>query len=542
MSAPSPAAVPRPVVLAILDGVGWGRRDDTDAVAMARTPNLDRLFATAPHVLLRAHGRAVGLPSDADMGNSEVGHNAMGAGRIIDQGATLVDEALRTGACFEGAAWRDLVTATRAGGTLHLVGLVSDGNVHSHVDHLRALVDRAAKDGVTRIRIHALTDGRDVSARSALTWITPLEAWLASIQGADACIASGGGRMQITMDRYDADWDMVKRGWDCHVHGVGLPFASATEAITALYASDPKVNDQWLPAFVVTRGGAPVGAISDGDAVVLFNFRGDRAIEFSRCMELDAPIDLTGPNGRPAPRTTFAGMMQYDGDLGLPARFLVSPPHIDHTVGQILVAAGKRTYAVSETQKFGHVTYFYNGNRSGRLDPALETYVEIPSDRVPFEQAPDMKAREITAAAVEALTGGIYDVVRLNLANGDMVGHSGDFAATVRAMETVDACVGVLDAAVRAAGGVMIVTADHGNADEMVELDKHGAPVLQDGKRKVRTSHSLNPVPCILVDATGTWVLDAASDAGIANLGATVLELCGVAAPADYLPSIVRRA
>ena len=540
MSAPSPAALPRPVVLAILDGVGWGRRDDTDAVAMARTPNLDRLLATAPHALLRAHGRAVGLPSDADMGNSEVGHNAMGAGRIIDQGATLVDEAIRTGACFEGAAWHDLLVAARAGGTLHLVGLVSDGNVHSHVAHLRALVERAVQDGVARIRIHALTDGRDVSERSALTWITPMEAWLATLP--DACIASGGGRMQITMDRYDADWDMVKRGWDCHVHGVGLPFASATEAITALYAAAPKVNDQWLPAFVVTRDGAPVGRIAEGDAVVLFNFRGDRAIEFSRCMELSAPIDLTGPDGRPAPRTTFAGMMQYDGDLALPARFLVPPPRIDHTVGQILAAAGKRTYAISETQKFGHVTYFYNGNRSGYIAPSLETYVEVPSDRVPFEQAPDMKAREITAAAVQAISGGAYDVVRLNLANGDMVGHSGDFAATVRAMETVDACVGDLDAAVRAAGGVMIVTADHGNADEMVELDKKGAPLLQDGRRKPRTSHSLNPVPCILVDATGTWILDAASDAGIANLGATVLTLCGVTPPADYLPAIVRRA
>ncbi len=540
MSAPSPAALPRPVVLAILDGVGWGRRDDTDAVAMARTPNLDRLLATAPHALLRAHGRAVGLPSDADMGNSEVGHNAMGAGRVIDQGATLVDEALRTGACFEGAAWHDLLAATRAGGTLHFVGLVSDGNVHSHVAHLRALVERAVRDGVGRIRVHALTDGRDVSERSALTWITPLEAWLATLP--DACIASGGGRMQITMDRYDADWDMVKRGWDCHVHGVGLPFASATDAITALYAADPKVNDQWLPAFVVTREGAPVGRIADGDAVVFFNFRGDRAIEFSRCMELSAPIDLSGPDGRPAPRTTFAGMMQYDGDLGLPARFLVPPPRIDHTVGQALAAAGKRTYAISETQKFGHVTYFYNGNRSGYVDPALETYVEIPSDRVPFEQAPDMKAREITAAAVLAISGGAYDMVRLNLANGDMVGHSGDFAATVRAMETVDACVGELEAAVRAAGGVMIVTADHGNADEMVELDKKGAPLLQDGRRKPRTSHSLNPVPCILVDASGTWTLAAPPDAGIANLGATVLELCGVAAPAAYLPSIVRRA
>ncbi len=538
-----------PVVLAILDGVGWGRRDDTDAVAMARMPNLDRLLATCPHGLLRAHGRAVGLPSDADMGNSEVGHNAMGAGRVVDQGAKLVEDALASGAIWERDAWCEIVTAAR-GGTLHLIGLVSDGNVHSHVAHLRALVVRAHDEGVARIRVHALTDGRDVSERSALSWVTPLERDLATLP--DARIASGGGRMLLTMDRYEADWDMVKRGWDAHVHGVGRPFRSATAAIEALYGEDPKVNDQWLPGFVVVgEDGAPVGRVESGDAVVFFNFRGDRAIEISRCFEHAAgragvapPIDLTGPEGRPAPRTTFAGMMQYDGDLGLPARFLVPPPAIDRVVAEYLAAAGVRTFAISETQKFGHVTYFFNGNRSGHVDPARETFVEVPSDRVPFEQAPAMKAREITEQACRALRSGQHDHVRLNLANGDMVGHSGDFAATVTAMEVVDACLGELEACVRAVGGVMIVTADHGNADEMVELDKKGAPVLEGGARKPRTSHSLNPVPVILVDASGQWRLQVPPDgtAGIANLGATVLNLCGVATPEGYLPSLVERA
>jgi 2,3-bisphosphoglycerate-independent phosphoglycerate mutase len=535
-----------PVVLAILDGVGWGRRDDTDAVATARTPNLDRLLADRPHTLLKAHGTAVGLPTDADMGNSEVGHNAMGAGRIVDQGAKLVDDAIASGAIWERDAWRAIVEAARDR-TLHLIGLVSDGNVHSHAAHLDALVRRAHDEGVGRIRVHVLTDGRDVSERSALTWVTPLETTLAALP--DACVASGGGRMHITMDRYEADWDMVKRGWDCHVHGTGRPFPSAGDAIRALYAEDSRVNDQWLPAFVITDSeGRPRGRIVDGDAVVLFNFRGDRAIEISRCFEAAAstgatlPIPLEGPDGRPAPRTTYAGMMQYDGDLGVPARFLVPPPAIDRTVAEYLAAAGRRTYAVSETQKYGHVTYFFNGNRSGAVDPVLETYAEVPSDRVPFEQAPEMKAREITALACEAIRSGRYDHVRLNLANGDMVGHSGDFAATVRAMETVDACVGELDACVRAVGGVMIVTADHGNADEMVELDKKGQPVLVEGRRKPRTSHSLNPVPAILVDASGQWDLRAIEGAGIANLGATVLNLCGVATPEGYLPALVERA
>ena len=537
-----------PVVLAILDGIGWGRRDDTDAVAIAHTPNLDRLLATCPHTLLRAHGTAVGLPTDADMGNSEVGHNAMGAGRIVDQGAKLVDDAIATGALWERPAWREVVAAAK-GGTLHLLGLVSDGNVHSHVAHLHALVRRAHAEGVGRIRVHALTDGRDVSERSALTWILPLEEALAALP--DARIASGGGRMHVTMDRYEADWDMVKRGWDCHVHGVGRRFASAGEAIRTLYDEDRRVNDQWLPAFVVSGAdGTPAGRVEEGDAVVLFNFRGDRAIEISRCFEAAAdprgrtplPISLDGPDGRPAPRTTYAGMMQYDGDLGVPARFLVPPPAIDRTVAEYLAAAGLRTYAVSETQKYGHVTYFFNGNRSGAVDAALETYDEVPSDRVPFEQAPEMKAHEITERACDALRTGRFDHVRLNLANGDMVGHSGDFAATVRAVETVDACVGALEACVRAAGGVLIVTADHGNADEMFELDKKGQPLLVDGHRKPRTSHSLNPVPAILVDASGQWRLRPVEDAGIANLGATLLNLCGVATPEGYLPAIVERA
>jgi 2,3-bisphosphoglycerate-independent phosphoglycerate mutase len=537
-----------PVVLAILDGVGWGRRDDTDAVATARTPHLDRLLATCPHAFLRAHGRAVGLPSDADMGNSEVGHNAIGAGRVVDQGAKLVDEAISTGAIWERPAWKEILSATRSGGTLHLLGLLSDGNVHSNVTHLHALLERARAEGVARVRVHALTDGRDVSERSALTWVRPLEALLAGFP--DARVASGGGRMRLTMDRYEADWPMVKRGWDAHVHGVGRPFASATAASEALYAEDPSVNDQWLPAFVVVDPtSAPVGTIRDGDAVVLFNFRGDRALEISRCFEHAAgsssappPIELAGPSGEPAPKVTFAGIMQYDGDLRIPARFLVPPPSIDRTVAEYLAAAGCRTFAVSETQKFGHVTYFFNGNRSGYVDAKLETWREVPSDSVPFEQAPDMKAREITALACEAAASGRYDHIRLNLANGDMVGHSGDFAATVRAMETVDSCVGQLEACVRAAGGVLIVTADHGNADEMYELDKHGKPLVVDGHRKPRTSHSLNPVPAILLDSSGQWTVEAPPEAGIANLGATLLNLAGIATPEGYLPSIVRRA
>jgi len=529
------------VILCILDGVGLGRPDGGNAWHVAATPALDRLLARHPWCALAAHGRAVGLPSDKDMGNSEVGHNAIGGGRIFDQGASLVNQAIASGGAFEGEVWPWLTQ----GGALHLLGLVSDGNVHSHVDHLRALIARAAADGVARLRLHALTDGRAVDARSALTWIGPLEAELAAHRaaGRDYRIASGGGRMLITMDRYEADWAMVKRGWDCHVHGAGRPFTSAGEAARALYAEDPAVNDQWLPAFVIVGAdGAPVGRVEDGDGVLFFNFRGDRALEISRCFEgREVPIDRAR-GGRAPPRVRYAGMMQYDGDLLLPERFLVAPPAIDRTVGEHLAANGRRTFAISETQKFGHVTYFFNGNRSGYLDEALERYQEIPSDVVPFERAPAMKAHAITDAAIEAIAGGDFDHIRLNIANGDMVGHTGDFAATVAAMEVVDACVDRLVAAAAGSGAVLLVTADHGNADQMFELGgaTGGYKAGPDGQRVLRTAHTLNPVPFVLVDPAGAWALDAPAGAGLGNIGATVLTLCGLTPPEDYLPSLVR--
>ena len=526
-----------PFVLCILDGVGWGRRDGSDAVFLADTPALDTLMARHPWRLLKAHGRAVGLPSDADMGNSEVGHNAMGAGRVVEQGASLVERAIATGAIFESAAWAEVM----GGRTLHLLGLLSDGGVHSHVNHLRALVARAVADGHRRIRVHALTDGRDVSGRSALQWVTPLEGEFAGYRaaGADVCFASGGGRMAITMDRYEADWAMVARGWACHVRGEGRPFASATAAITTLYAEAPDKDDQWIAPFVIVDTGAPVGPIRDGDSVVFFNFRGDRAIEISRAF--DEGDAFPGFDRGARPRVTFAGMMQYDGDLQIPRRFLVAPPAIDNTVGEQLVAAGLRTYAVSETQKFGHVTYFFNGNRSGRFSDTLESWAEVESDRVPFNELPEMKAVAVTDLACSRLRAGGVDHVRLNLANGDMVGHTGNLAATVKAVECVDRCVGRLAEACAEVGAILLVTADHGNADQMFELDKRGAPILEGGWPKPLTSHSLNPVPFVLVDPTGRWALADLPDAGIANIGATLLVLAGLTPPSDYLPPLVTR-
>lgn len=531
------AAPAGPVVLCILDGVGLGRRDDGNAVFVAKTPNLDRLLQGQMSRTLRAHGSAVGLPSEQDMGNSEVGHNAMGAGFVVDQGASLVQSAIATGSAFSSETWSRLVQ----GRCFHLIGLLSDGNVHSHVKHLHALIARAHADGVEQLRVHILTDGRDVSSRSALDFLKPLEALLAELStgGRLFCIASGGGRMHITMDRYEADWSMVERGWACHVRGEGERFSSASQAVQSFYDRDASLNDQYLPAFVIAgKDGEPVGLIQDGDTVLFTNFRGDRAIEISRAFE-GRPV---GFERGEIPDVYYAGMMQYDGDEKLPRDFLIAPPAIDRSLSHYLLSENQRIFATSETQKFGHVTYFFNGNRSGRIDETLERYQEIPSDVLPFETAPDMKAREITQAACEAIVSNQYDHIRLNLANGDMVGHTGDFLATVRAVEVVDACVGHLEKATIQAGGCLIVTADHGNAEEMFQLDRKAGvyKINAQGNREISTSHSINPVPFVLVDPAKRWSLLSAPDAGIASIGSTLIHLAGFDPPSEMLPSLVQ--
>ncbi len=537
-----------PVVLAIMDGVGIGKHTDGDAVRSACKPHLNWLKANALACQLKAHGKAVGLPSDGDMGNSEVGHNAIGCGRVFDQGAMLVNTAIASGAMFRGEVWTKLVRYCREhNGTLHFIGLFSDGNVHSHLDHLKAMLVQAKKDGVRKVRIHALLDGRDVGETSALEYVDPFEKFLAELnadKSVDYCIASGGGRMAITMDRYNANWTMVKRGWDTHVRGIGPQFKTAREAIEAHRQAKLGISDQDLPPFVIVRDGKPVGPIVDGDSVIYFNFRGDRAIEISRAFEDDAFDKF---DRAPRPRIEYAGMMQYDGDLKIPKQYLVIPPTIDRTMGELLGKAGIRQLAISETQKFGHVTYFFNGNRSGKFNEQLEEYVEIPSDCLPFEQRPWMKAAEITDYVVGAIRDNKFPFIRLNYPNGDMVGHTGVYQATQIGVETVDLCLGRLIEAVKAAGGILVVSADHGNADDMFEHDAITGKVKNDpvtGKPKAKTSHSLNPVPCFVFDAAGTAGLTlsaaaAAASLGISSLAATCLVLLGFVPPPDYDASIV---
>ena len=539
-----------PVVIAIMDGVGVGPKDGGDAVALAHTPHLDALWAHEPTRTLRAHGRAVGLPSDDDMGNSEVGHNALGAGRVVRQGAGLVNDAIATGTLFAGDCWRwllePLLGSNVPSATLHLCGLLSDGNVHAHIDHVLALVAGAAADGVTRLRVHALADGRDVADPSFERYLERLDDALARQRaaGRDYALASGGGRMVVTMDRYEADWSIVERGWRAHVEGDAEPFADWRSALASLRDRATGKSDQSLDAFVIADRDGPIGPVHDGDSFVFWNFRGDRAIELTRAFEEGA--SFRGFTRKHRPNVRFAGMMQYDGDLQLPKRFLVAPPTIDRTMGEHAVASGLRTLAVSETQKFGHVTYFWNGNRSGLLDDSLERYVEIPSDRVSFDQKPAMQARQITDVVLAALADSAGpDIVRLNWPNGDMVGHTGNLAATIVAMEAVDAEVGRLVTAVRARGGVLLLTADHGNADDMWMRKGNGTAMLKaDGTPQPRTSHTLAPVPCTIVDARPgprRWVLrDDLADAGLANVAATALELLGRRPPAQMEPSLLR--
>ncbi|MEM7275384.1 MAG: 2,3-bisphosphoglycerate-independent phosphoglycerate mutase [Actinomycetota bacterium] len=530
---------PGPVLVIVADGVGVAPADPSNAVTEAYTPTLDRLAAGPLYTELAAHGEAVGLPSDDDMGNSEVGHNALGAGRIFDQGAKLVNAAMADGSLFQSPVWTGAIDRALAGGTLHLLGLHSDGNVHAHTDHLYRLLRAAADAGVTRVRVHILLDGRDVPARSAPSYIEATEAVLAElneVDGRDYRIASGGGRMTITMDRYEADWEMVRRGYACHTHGVGRPFATAAEAVATMYA-ESDAGDQYLDPFVIVDdAGAPVGTMADGDAVILFNFRGDRAIEISRAYEDPdfTPFDRRSEDGRDHPDVSFAGMLQYDGDTQVPTHYLVDPPSIDRTMGEFLVAAGEHSFAVSETQKFGHVTFFWNGNRSGYLDESLETYVEIPSDNIEFNKTPGMKAREITAETIRLLRTGRYRFGRINFPNGDMVGHTGDLQATIEAMEVVEECVARLMTVIDELDGVLIYTADHGNADIMY--------TESDGVRSPKTSHTLSPVPFAIHDPgyRDDYVLDPPPDAGLSHIAATALNLLGYEAPPDYQPSLLR--
>ncbi|KAJ8647853.1 hypothetical protein MRB53_000876 [Persea americana] len=531
--------------LVVLDGWGEANPDKFNCIHVAETPTMDSLKKGAPEKwrLVRAHGTAVGLPSEDDMGNSEVGHNALGAGRIFAQGAKLVDYALASGKIFEGEGFKYIKESFDTG-TLHLIGLLSDGGVHSRLDQLLLLQKGASEQGAKRIRVHILTDGRDVLDGSSVGFVETLENELAKLQekGVDAQIASGGGRMYVTMDRYENDWGVVKRGWDAQVLGEApYKFRSGLEAVKKL-REETGANDQYLPPFVIVdENGKPVGPIVDGDAVVTINFRADRMVMIAKALEYE---NFDKFDRVRFPKIRYAGMLQYDGELMLPSRYLVSPPEIERTSGEYLVHNGVRTFACSETVKFGHVTFFWNGNRSGCFNPEMEEYVEIPSDSgITFNVQPKMKALEIAEKARDAILSRKFHQVRVNLPNSDMVGHTGDIEATVVACKAADEAVKMILDAIEHVGGIYVVTADHGNAEDMVKRNKKGEPLLdRNGDIQILTSHTLQPVPVAIGGpglAPGVRFRKDVPNGGLANVAATVMNLHGFEAPSDYEPTLI---
>ena len=507
------------VVLIVMDGVGFSTSHIGDAVTAANTPVLDELLKTCPNTRLKAHGTAVGLPSDDDMGNSEVGHNALGCGQIYSQGAKLVNESIENGKMFASDSWKEALANVKSkNSVLHFLGLLSDGNVHSNISHLICMIKKAKEEGVKVVRVHILLDGRDVPATSALIYVKQLEDFIAELNDADfnCCIASGGGRMKVTMDRYQADWGMVELGWKTHVKGEGRQFANATEAIET-YRKELEVIDQDLPAFVIAKDGKPVGTVSEDDSVIFFNFRGDRALEISMAFDYEEfPYFDRGPKLN----CFYTGMLEYDGDLHIPRHYLVNPPEIKNTLSELLVSAGLSQYAVSETQKYGHVTYFWNGNRSSKFSETLETFKEIPSDKVSFDERPWMKSAEITDDVIEAIKSEKYDFIRCNFPNGDMVGHTGNFDATIMGVESVDLGLARIIKVCDEYNVTLLITADHGNADEMLEKNKKG-------ELQVRTAHSLNPVPFIIYDKKNSFTIKE-GNYGLANVAPTVASILGL--------------
>jgi 2,3-bisphosphoglycerate-independent phosphoglycerate mutase len=519
-----------------------------NAVNAAYTPNLDRLVSGSLFRTLKAHGTSVGLPSDEDMGNSEVGHNALGAGRVFAQGAKLVNSAIQSGEIFKGLAWEQVVGRAELKNkenTLHLCGLLSDGNVHSHIDHLFALIKGAKSESVKKVRLHVLLDGRDVGPLTATDYIEKLESFLNKVNtnDFDCRVASGGGRTFVTMDRYESDWRIVERGYQTHILGEGRAFSSLFHAVETL-RKEKNYYDQDLPPFVIHENNKPLGTVEENDGFIFFNFRGDRAIEISRA--------LTEQNFKAFPRKRFpkiyyAGMMQYDGDLKLPELFLVTPPAIDMTMSELLSNSSVKQFACSETQKFGHVTYFWNGNRSGKFNAEIENYVEIPSDLVPFQERPWMKSAEIADETIKQMYANSFEIGRINFANGDMVGHSGDFAATLLSVAAVDLALGRIMKAAHETNTILIVVADHGNADEMFELDKKTKKVIIDnqGLPKLKTSHTLAPVPFAIYNSEivekNIKLKENLPNAGLANVASTILELAGFEAPDFYDSSLIER-
>ncbi len=537
----------KPTLLIVMDGWGIGSGGPEDAVARAETPVFDRLWADCAHTTLMTHGPYVGLPAAKDLGGSEVGHLTMGAGQILDQGPTRINKAIADGSFYESEALQQVVSCCRKGGTLHLLGLLSDGNIHSHINHFIALADFAFEKGIRRLRLHALLDGRDVGIQTAEKYVARIEeafAYINAQEGFSYALASGGGREQVIMDR-DHNWCKVEEGWNAMVYGESPNrFRSVPDAIQHFREENPGIVDQDIPGFVIVDGDdKPVGMVEDGDAVVMVNFRGDRAIEITEafCLDRFDGFDRGGENGR-GPGVTYAGMMVYDEDRNLPELQLMGPTKVARPFGKRILELGIRQFRLTETQKYPHVTFFFNGGYRGPLDASMEDYILIPSDKnVTFSDRPQMKAGEIADKAVELIESGEYGFGLINFANADMVGHCGHMEPAVAAIEAVDRAVGRIIEALEKVGGNALITADHGNAEEM--------QVAAVGGHEPSTKHSVNPVPCILFDPAydGSYCLREAEDSadvqhipGLSHVAATLFEMMDRIPPEELQPSLIK--
>ena len=529
-----------PILLVILDGVGLRQDRYGNAVLQAHTEFIDQLFEKYPWVSLEASGEAVGILK-GQMGNSEVGHNALGAGQIIKQGIAKIEDDFQTGTIWQSAAWRGAIANVKEhSSTLHFSGIFSDGGVHSSLSQLLKMLEQAQKEGIERVRIHLVLDGRDVPPQSADQYIKILEdkiQYLKTISDfpLDYRIASGGGRMVFIADRYESDWSIVKKGWDALVYGkADHYFIDAMQAITEMRAKEPSLQDQYFPSFVIVEQHSdhlpdpsqPVGLVKDGDSFIYYDFRADRALEITKAFTEQNfhGFDRGTENNRPL-NVYFAGMTEYDADQHIPAHCLVAPIKITNTLHEILSRNNISQLAVAETVKFGHITYYFNGNS---YEPAKkEEFLEIKSDTRPFDERPWMKAAEITDAVLKKISETDsngkpkYQFVRINYAGGDMVGHFGELEPTIVAMEAIDLQLARLAKVVDQLGGMMIITADHGNAEE----------VYDPNTKQPKTSHTTNPVPCWLYDNTQNksfYQINQIEYSGLSNVAPTIAKLFNI--------------
>ena len=530
-----------PLVLIVTDGIGLGKNNDRNAFYLANTPFLKKLqricTQTQQFAKLKAHGTAIGLPTDIGMGNCEIGHNIIGAGCVIKQRAFLAKEAIESKNMFYAKKWFDFTNVIKNyNKTLHIIGLLSDGYVHSHISHLIGLLHGAITAPIYKIRIHVILDGIDVQPQSALLYIGELERELKRINEKgifDYKIASGGGRVRVAMDRYNSDWNLVRKAWEALVCGIPERFPnykgyfnSAQSAITQARIIDPKNSDQFLPLFVIVNENKfPMGKMEDGDGVIFFNFRGEGAVQISRAF--DEGENFKEFVKKCNPIVQYYGLFQYDEKLRIPKNYFLDPSRNYYTISDYLSAEGIRQFAIAETPKYEYLTYYWKGTRDLKING--EDCMEIKSDlSEKVEEHPEMKAAEVEKALIIAIMSNEYKFLRVNFANGDIVGHTGNKVATMIAAETVDKSVSEIVEVVNKKSGITIVTADHGNIDDM---------------DKFKASNTLNPVMFAIVDSgyNKEYVInDEIKEPGLGNIAATILNLLGYEKPENYLESLIK--